>query len=82
VEILKSIDWTQVGPFTAFLLIVAVLMLGIAPFAFKRLSRQDILSAEERKQQREMEAEERKRDYDRESRKDEAIIRIADSGKN
>lgn len=64
-EILKTIDWTQVGPFTALLLICAIMGLCIAPFAFRYLGKRS-----------DVDAEDRKRQSDREAEKDRALLRF------
>lgn len=63
-DVLKSIDWNQVDPFTAFLLIGAIVVGAIAPrYISKRY---------------EADEAERKRDADREAKKDAALIAITD----
>lgn len=48
-DILKSIDWTQVGPFTALLLVCAILGLCLAPFAFRYLGKRVDVDADRQK---------------------------------
>ena len=66
-EVLKTIDWTQVGPFTAFLLIVAVVMLVCAPSFFKLLFKREDSSIEIRKEQQKIESVERQQRHDMEA---------------
>jgi hypothetical protein len=64
-EVIKSIDWTQVGPLTTLALLATLIMLGLAPFLFKYLSKKEELSGEDRK-----------RREDREAEKDRALMRF------
>lgn len=62
-DVLTKIDWNQVGPFTALLLVAAIILLGLAPFAFRYFGKRG-----------DMDEEDRKRDFERESKKDAALI--------
>jgi len=73
-EVIKGINWAELGPLTALLVVVMVVLLGLAPLFFKWAYRREDIGAAERKQKAEIEAAERAKRDEREAKKDQALL--------
>jgi len=73
-DVIKSINWAELGPLTAVLVVVMVILLGLAPMFFRWAYRREDIGAAERKQRAEIEAAERAKRDEREATKDQALL--------
>jgi len=73
-EVIKGINWSELGPLTALLVVIMVVLLGLAPLFFRWLYRREDIGAAERKQRAEIEAAERSKRDEREATKDKALL--------